>query len=113
MRGLSLGVEIDPGVVKGAIVHAVLEVPDDACRRPQRGQAVEHGLKPALREHEVVVDQGKNLAIRHAGARVIRAGVAAVFLLKNMPDGRGEGPDPFAGPVRARVVNQDDLVIEA
>ena len=83
MFELALEIECNPGVIHGTGGDGPLNIADQpgaGAEPPVRG---EHGLEPAGREHEVVVEQGEDFAARHSGAAVVGRGVTEVALVEH------------------------------
>jgi hypothetical protein len=113
--GLAFEVDEYAGVIEGAGGGVDLEIADQSGAFAVSAVGGEHGLEPAGREDQVVVEEGEKFAAGDGGAGIVGAGVTEVALVEDDANGgiASERVEPSAGAVGATVVNEDDLVREA
>ena len=105
--------DTDAGVVKRAVIGAILDVADQTGAPAETGVGGEHRLKPARGEHEVVVEQRQELAAGDGRAAIIGGGETEVALVEHDAKRRvAQGRQPVTRAVGTAVVDQNDFVGE-
>ena len=88
-----------------------LDVADDA-RIGELIERAQHRRQPTGRENEIVVEQAEDFGVGDSGRGVVARGVAASGFIQNDTERQvGQSGEILARPVRAEIIDEDDLVL--